>query len=181
MRNALLLLVLGCSLMCPTPFCQSSPADSRTLQAILEEIRNLRQDLQNATVTTRRTEIFLYHMQTQETVVARAFQRVAEAQSKLGEVQSNRNKLLANIKQDEEVLGATQDSNARKELEDVIASYKAKLEASGNEEQEIRARESEFAEQLRLEQAKLNELQGQLDRLDKSLQVSSNQSDDESR
>lgn len=120
-----------------------------------------------------RTEIFLYRLQTQETVVARAFQRVAEAQSNLGEVRSNRNKLLASIKQDEEVLRAAQDSNARKELEDVIATYKAKLDASGNEEQEISARESEFAEQLRIEQAKLNELQGQLDRLDKSLQVSS--------
>jgi hypothetical protein len=78
----------------PTTAVQSSPADSQTLQAILEEIRDLRQDLQNVTVTARRTEIFLYRLQTQETVVARAFQRVAEAQSKLGEVQSNRNKLL---------------------------------------------------------------------------------------
>jgi hypothetical protein len=60
----------------------------------------------------------------------------------------------------------------------VIATYKAKLNASGDEEQEIRARESEFAEQLRIEQAKLNELKGQLDGLDKSLQVSSRQSDD---
>ena len=60
----------------------------------------------------------------------------------------------------------------------MIATYKAKLNASGDEEQEIRARESEFAEQLRIEQAKLNELKGQLDGLDKSLRVSSRQSDD---
>jgi hypothetical protein len=40
----------------------------------------------------------------------------AEAQSKLGEVQSNRNKLLTNIKQDEELLERAQDSHARKEL-----------------------------------------------------------------
>jgi hypothetical protein len=49
-----------------------------------------------------------------------------------------------------------------------------KVDASGNEDQELRARESEFAEQLRIEQAKL-------DRLDKSLQVSSRQSGDGSR
>jgi len=158
----------------PTTAVQSSPADSQTLQAILEEIRDLRQDLQNVTVTARRTEIFLYRLQTQETVVARAFQRVAEAQSKLGEVQSNRNKLPTTTKQYEELLERAQDSNARKEPEDVIATYKVKLDASGNEDQELRARESEFAEQLRIEQAKL-------DRLDKSLQVSSRQSGDGSR
>jgi len=54
-------------------------ATSQTLQAILEEIRNLRQDLQNSTGAARRTEIFLYRKQTQETVVARAFQSVARA------------------------------------------------------------------------------------------------------
>ena len=59
---------------------------------------------------------------------------------------------------------------ARKEVQDVIPRQKLELERLGEEEQQRQSRETEAEEQLRLGQAKLGDLQDQLDRLDKSLE-----------
>lgn len=78
--------------------------------------------------------------------------------------------LSLNIKQVQEKLDESPDTATKKELEEALAQMKARLEAAGNEESELQSRKSEAEEQARLEQAKLGELQDQLERLDKALE-----------
>lgn len=57
----------------------------------------------------------------------------------------------------------------RKQVEEMLPQLKTKLASLENEEQQRQTREMEAEEQLRVERAKLSELQEQLDRLEKVL------------
>jgi len=64
------------------------------------------------------------------------------------------------------------DAARRKQLEDVIPRFKTNLEASLAEQQELQTKEIALEEELRIEQAKFDRLQGELERLDKALEIS---------
>jgi chromosome segregation ATPase len=174
-RSCLLIPVL---LLIAAPiYGQSSSSDSQTLQALLAEVRQLHHDLQTTTIAAQRAQILLYRLQGQEAMVARASQRVDDARARLAEVQSNRTKLTADIKKYEELVNQTENSPTdRKQIEDLLPQLKAKLTALENEEQQRQTREIEAEDELRTERAKLGELQVQLDRLEKILEGSGQQS-----
>jgi chromosome segregation ATPase len=174
-RSFLLIPVL---LLIPAPiYGQSSSTDSQTLQALLAEVRQLHQDLQTTTIAAQRAQILLYRLQGQEAVVARASQKLDDARARLAKVQSNRTKLTADIKRYEELVSQTENSPTdRKQIEDLVPQLKAKLTALETEEQQRQTREIEAEDELRTERAKLGELQVQLDRLEKILESSDQQS-----
>ncbi len=164
-------LVLGFFAVSTSAFGQTTSTDSQTLQALLAEVRQLRQDLQTTTVATQRAQILLYRSQVQEAAVARASQRLDNARAKLEETQSARKKLAAEIKSSENFVGNTENSPAdRKQIEGWLPQGKARLESLESEEQQWQTREMEAEEQQRLEQAKLGGLQDQLDRIEKALE-----------
>src|SRR5579863_9892429 len=72
-------LVIGVLLITAPVFGQSSATDSKTLQDLLQEVRQLRKDLQASISTAQRAQIVLYRMQAQQAVVARMQQRVDNA------------------------------------------------------------------------------------------------------
>ena len=158
-------------------FGQSSSTDSQTLQALLVEVRQLHHDLQTTTIAAQRAQILLYRLQGQEAIVASASQRLDDARARLAEVQSNRTKLTSDVKKYEELASQTENSPTdRKQIEELFPQLKARLAALENEEQQRQTTEIEAEDQLRTERAKLGELQVQLDRLEKSLQGSGQQS-----
>ena len=165
-------LVLGLLLISPAGFGQTPPADSQTLQALLAEMRQLRQELRTTTVAAQRVQIFLYRLQIQEGAVERAHRRVDEARSTLSQTQLEMKMMAYTIKEIEDKVSNAQNSIERKRQEDLLAKFKAELESQQNSEQQSQARESEAEQDLKTEQAKLNALQDQLDRLDKSLEIS---------
>ncbi len=170
MRRTLFLLL--CLLLTSSAvFGQTSSTDAQTLQALLAEVRQLRQDLRTATATSQRVQILLQRVQGQEAAVARASQRLDDARAKLAETQANRRRQATFLKQNEDFASNSENPPAaRKEVQDVIPRQKLELERLGEEEQQRQSRETEAEEQLRLGQAKLGDLQDQLDRLDKSLE-----------
>jgi chromosome segregation ATPase len=174
-RSCLLIPVL---LLIPVPiYGQSSSTDSQTLQALLPEVRQLHHDLQTTTIAAQRTQILLYRLQGQEAIVARASQRLDDARARLAEVQSNRTKLTSAIKKYEELASQTENSPTdRKQIEELLPQLKARLVALENEEQQRQTTEIEAEDQLGTERAKLGELQVQLDRLEKFLEGSGQQS-----
>ncbi|MBZ5537830.1 MAG: hypothetical protein LAO31_17885 [Acidobacteriia bacterium] len=163
-------LVLGIVLLSPAAFGQSVATDSQTLQALLVEVRQLRQDLQTSFVAAQRAQILIYRAQAQETVVTRRVRQLDDTRAKLAATQSDRKRLADQIKRMEETVSSTENTVERKEVEAALPLFKAKLEMLGNEEQQSQAREIESEEQLRMEQAKLAELHDQLDRLQKTLE-----------
>lgn len=165
-----LFLVLGLVVIQPAAFGQTSSTDSQTLQALLAEVRQLRQELRTTTVAAQRVQIFLYRLQLQQGAVDRAQRRVDDARLALSQTQAEVKMMASGIKQTEDKISNAQNPVERKRQEDLLARFKAELESQQNSEQQLQARESEAEQELRAEQAKLNALQDQLDRLDKSFE-----------
>lgn len=163
-------LLLGLLLFSRASFAQAAPTDSQTLQALLLEVRQLRQDLQTTTIAAQRTQILLYRLQGQEAAVARASQRLEEVREMLAGAQAERKHLAAEIKQHEEIIGKENSPEQRKLLEDRLPEEKARLESFESQEQQEQAKELDAEQQLRTEESKLSNLHDQLERLDKTLE-----------
>jgi len=163
-------LVLGLLLTSQASFAQTSSTELQTLQALLAEVRQLRQDLRTTTVAAQRVQILLFRLQVQEAAVARMERRLDDARSNLTQTQLELKRLAAEIKLREDMQSNTQNPAERKELEEVLPRLKAELESLKSTEQQLQARESESEQDLRAEQAKLAVLHGELDMLDKSLE-----------
>src|SRR6266849_11097307 len=159
-----------------TAFAQTNPADSDTLKALLAEVRQLRHDLQTTTVAAQRAQILIYRVQAQESVVRRMQERVDEARSRLAQDRFEQNNRAASIKQIEEKKSRSETpATEQKDLEDSLTQIKARFDADANKEGEIQATITVAEDRLRMEQSKLDGLQDQLDRLDKTLENSSQQ------
>jgi hypothetical protein len=55
--------------------CQSPATDSQTLQAILAEVRQLRDELRTTSAAAQRAQILVYRLQAQQAVVTRLSQK----------------------------------------------------------------------------------------------------------
>jgi len=166
-----MMLLLGlCALALPAAG-QNSAADSQNLRALLEEVRQLRRDLQTTSVAAQRVQIMLYRLQLQDGAVARAARQWEEAQRKLAEVTASRQVVVLNIKQVEDLRKRSPDSaEARSMEEQFLPEQKRQDEQLAKEEQTLRDREGEVEAQLRVEQEKLDSLRALLDQLDHTLE-----------
>jgi hypothetical protein len=144
--------------------------DAQTLQPLLEELRQLRHDLQSTAATVQRMQILLYRIRNQMEAVAQARRRHDEAQAALAQMKQSREHATAQIKQQEESFNRSDDPNTRKYIEQHIEGMKQWLEQLAQNEPDAQAKETESANDLRIEQGKLTDLEEQLDRLDKKLE-----------
>jgi lysyl-tRNA synthetase class I len=154
---------------------QAPSADAQTLQSLLEEVRKLRQDLQFTAATVQRMQILLYRIRNQMEVVAQTRQRHDEAQAALTQMKYRREQAAVQIKQQEESFNRSDDPNSRKYIEENLERMKQWMEQIAQAEPEVQVRETERANDLRIEQAKLSDLEDQLDRLDNQLAVARQQ------
>lgn len=168
-------LTLGLLLISGSAFGQTASSDSQTLQALLQEVRQLRLDLRTTTVGAQRIQILLHRLQGQQAVVGRAQQKVDYVRSKLTETQSDEKKLAAQIRQMEDIQSNTQNPAERKEMEATLPQLKARLEMWVSEDQQWETRKIDAEQELQMEQAKLSRLQDELDRFEKTLENPSRQ------
>jgi hypothetical protein len=148
---------------------QATPTDSQTLQALLAEIRQLRQDLQTSAIAARRAQILIYRLHVQEAAVAQASQRLDEAKSSIEQLRASRKYQEIQFKRYQDMKDRAENAVQRQQFEGAITELKAQMEASVSEEQEVQIREMELERQSRIEQAKLDQLQEELDRLDQAV------------
>lgn len=166
LRTPILFLLLSAAAMAQT----QAPTPQDTLQALLAEVHQLRLDLQATTVTAQRVQILLYRVQLQQAATTRFSARADEVRAKLTDAQKARARVAADLQQTEESINnPSTDQSKIPMLEAQSAQEKQSLEIWRNDEQQWQARDSEAQSQLRAEQAKLDELQDTLDRLDKAL------------
>jgi DNA repair exonuclease SbcCD ATPase subunit len=168
MRRASLLL-LAVFAMPAAASGQAPSSDSQTLQALLTEVRALRQDLQTSLARVQSSQILLSRLQIQETAVTRASQQLDEARSKLTEVQVVQKSETAEIKRFQDALGTADNPEQQKEIQDALSRAQSDFDASATAEQQRQTAEIEAEQQLRTEQDKLNTLEAQLDELVKNL------------
>ena len=115
-------------LLATVAHAQTPSSDSQTLQILVEEVRQLRQELKTTTVTVERAQILIYRLQFQEATVARDLQRLDDARSKLAENQAARKEIMFLIKRLEDRRAGINNVAEQKETDDQLAKLKAQLD-----------------------------------------------------
>lgn len=174
MRGALLCILSFSLLLTPgVAYSQSaSSTDSQTLQALLKEVREMRQDIRTMTAASERAQILLSREQVEQAAVENAQKELDSASSRVSEIQRQERNSQEQIQYftDQDSEDRTPNAASRQRIEALIARFKANLEQQSAEEQSAQGSQMQAKDKLQIEQGKLDELQAELDRLDKDLQ-----------
>ncbi|HLW84074.1 MAG TPA: hypothetical protein VKR60_02595 [Candidatus Sulfotelmatobacter sp.] len=175
MRRVFLLLpvVFG---MCAAACAQAAPSDAQTLQAILTEVRALRQDLRVSLNRTQTMQILLARFQLQEGAIARSSDRLNNARQKLLDTHVQQKELALEVKRLEDALSSAENPQQQTDIQDRVKHATSELEIAGNIEQQQQTTEIQAEHELRTEQDKLSALEAQLDELIRSMGNSGEQS-----
>jgi chromosome segregation ATPase len=146
-------------------------ADSQTLQAILQDLRQLRQDLAATTVAVQRIQILLYRLQLQEAAVRNATQRHDQTLEKVKNAEQALSNSADGLKAAEAKLASLADESQRPAVEAQVREMKRRIDMWSHDASEVRVTEIAADGDLKNEQAKLADLQQRLDRLERQLQT----------
>ena len=165
MRSALLI-----ALFTAVSFAQTPPPsqDTQLTQALLTELRSLRQDLQTTAAAIQRVQLVMFRMQTATQTLARATQRLDDVRNRCNYVQPQRKMLTTQIEQAEARQRAVTTTADPRQV-DEVGRLKTNLEMLNVQEQQCQTNLIDVESQLRTEQAKMSELQDQFDKLDRAL------------
>ena len=174
MRHAifLVLAVLG---LTANAFVQAEPNATQKLHALLMEVRGLRQELRISLARMQTAQILLSRLQTQQSVVTHASDRLDEARAKLDAAQDRRQHESTEFKRLEDSLSSEENPAQQKLLQDEIVHFKSELDASTAAEQQAQTIENECELQLRNERDKLDAINAQLDEILKIMGTSNEQ------
>jgi chromosome segregation ATPase len=167
--RTLVLFIAAFLIATAAPAQTAPPPDPNALQALLNEVHQLRVDIQNVALTMQRVQIILYRLQSQTALASRAASQLDNVRAQLGGTQSEKKSLANRIQQMEESLRDTQNPQELRDGQGALREMKIQFERLNAEEQRLQAREIDLDSQARAEQSKLSELQDQIDRLDKVL------------
>lgn len=153
---------------------QTNSKDSQTLQALLTEVRQLRQDFEATVVVAHKMQVLIYRLQTRNTAVTRLSRSVDDAHVEVNQLKNERDKLAADIKQQQDFVSSNLNASGdRKAVEDALPGLKDKLASLDDQLQQAQKEESTAQEQLQSERAKLDSLEAEFDRLEKSFEKNS--------
>jgi hypothetical protein len=147
-----------------------SPPDT-TMQALLTEVRQLRLALEKSNAVLPRIQVTLQRMQLQQDAVSRASRELDEARALVSKSAAEQEGMSGHARAMESLAGQEQDAARRKELEREAAASKSMVDQQRPALLELQARESEKAGRLQTEQARLNELNDQLNVLERTLDI----------
>ncbi|MDR3698528.1 MAG: hypothetical protein P4L56_02765 [Candidatus Sulfopaludibacter sp.] len=146
-------------------------AQTSTDSQLLNEVRQLRQDLATTTLSMQRTQILLYRLQLSDAAMTRATERVDQARTQLTGIQQRLKNDADQIQAMQDELNRTQDSAQKARLPNMIANLKKDLENWTPNAQDAQSKQIDAESQLRTEQAKRDALEAALDKLDKQLEA----------
>jgi len=146
-------------------FGQSVSSDSQTLQALLTEVRGLRQDLRVSLNRAQSMQILLARFQMQEGAVTRASDHLNDARQKLLDVRVHQREMSTELKRVEDALTAAENPQQQTDFQDRIKHIKSDIEIAGGIAQQHEAAEIQAEQQLRDEQDKLVAIESQMDNL----------------
>lgn len=144
---------------------QTASSDSQTLQALLSEVRGLRQDLRVSQNRTQSMQILLARFQMQEQSVTRASDHLNDARQKMLDAQIHQKELGLEVKRLEDQVNAAQNSQVQADLQDRMRHMQSDLEVMAHVAQEQQTTKVEAERHLRDEQDKLGIIENQLDEL----------------
>lgn len=149
----------------------SAANDSQTLQALLREVRELRQDLRTTTVASERAQILLTRLQAQQQAVTAAQREVDGVRNQQNQAENRHTNIERQIQyySDQDTEDATPDPARRQSLEQEIKRMKEALQEAETQRDSLQANEMRAKDELQVEQSKLAALQSELDEIDRAL------------
>lgn len=180
MRRASPFILVFTLLLTPTmSFGQSTSTstDSQTLQALLREVRELRQEMRTITVASERAQILLAREQMQQATVQNAQKEEDATKERTERADEHSQQLTRQIKYytDQDSAEATPNPDQRQRIEQELASMKTMLEQANNDNAKAQSAELQTNEKLQIEQSKLAAIQEELRQVDRALQNLANQ------
>jgi valyl-tRNA synthetase len=163
MRRAFFCIALLATSACT--FGQAASSDTQTLQALLSEVRALRQELHVSLNRTQSMQILLARFQVQEGVVTKASDRLNESHQKVLDIHVHQKGLAVEAKRLEDELNSAETPQQQADLQERIKRAKSELDLAGNIAQEHQTTEIQTDQQLRNERDKLGAIESQLDEL----------------
>lgn len=150
----------------------SAESDNQTVKALLDEVRQLRLVMQRSSVATYRAQITLERLKLQQTRVDLLLKEQTEMRNRIGNMDRQMAMLNGQAIELERLLAAATTPTERSEREMMLKGLRSEIESEKLQLQELREREPQIVTQLQTEQAKLNELNDSLDRLERELESS---------
>jgi chromosome segregation ATPase len=148
-------------------------SDDQVLQALLKEVRLMRISLERATsanLDSYRAQILVERLRIQQEHVDRLARQLDAVRNDLAEMATARRQLAERSKELEEIIRAGGDAEQTKQAENELRDLKYAMEQQREKEQTRHDQEGKWNAELQTEQAKLADLNSQLDRLERKLE-----------
>ena len=149
--------------------------NEQTMQALLYEVRELRLAIQRSNLSAYHAQVIIERMRSQQLSADRLTDRLRETRDQIFNWKMRtaleQSELQDRLKDAEDGLSEPVDAITRRGREADLAITKKKLGLMAQEEAWMREKESQLAGQLQIEQARLAELNEQLDALRRELET----------
>jgi len=148
----------------------SATAESPATDAqMLAEVRQLRQDLRTAAATIQRVQIVMFRLQVQGAALEGARQRMENAHFACSQAPMQRQNAMSQLDEAQARKRNAQSPAEQRVAEAILSQLNSQIEMAAKQEQDCQAPRVEAETEVRNEEAKMNDLQDQLERLDKTL------------
>jgi len=148
-----------------------SAGDNQTLQALLDEVHQLRMALEHANRTANEAQILVERIRIQQPRVDGLAHELGEIRSQIAKNQSQQGQFAKEIKEYETRLTSEQSFAGRADYEQQYKALQQALDVAKQSEQLLKDREAQLTSQVQLEQAKLDELNQRLDEVQHEIQI----------
>lgn len=145
--------------------------DKQVLAELLKEMRQLRVDLLRMQTVSQRAQVTLERLRLQQTRVDSISRSLESVRTHLADIRAARPAIEDDMRDIDDLLNRTTDTIKRSEIEAQIKETKTRLNAQNREEEQSRQRELELTGDLQAAQAKLNDLNNQLDSIVRELEA----------
>jgi chromosome segregation ATPase len=143
----------------------ASPDTDQTLKQLLTEVHELRIALQRASFSSGRFQMLIERLRVEQAHADSLARDLEGSRSQLSELQALKPRIEQQIKDAEDSLDRVVDPNSHADLESRIKIMKAERARFGPEEERLHTRETNLENDLQSSQAKISELNSQLDAL----------------
>jgi len=145
--------------------------NEQTIQALLNEVRQLRLAIQRSNLSAYHAHVIIERMRSQQQSVDRLADRLRGIRDQLDHGKMAQSEFQDLLKKIEGRLNLERDPDKRDDLEEQQETFKTRLGSLAQQETRLREVESQLAQQLQTEQAKLADLNEQLDALQRELEI----------
>jgi multidrug efflux pump subunit AcrB len=144
--------------------------NEQTMRALLNEVRQLRLAIQKSNLSAYRAQVIVERMRLQQQQVGRLTETLRDTRDRMANVKMAQTEIQNELKKIEGRLSRDNRGPDAQE-EEQQETFKTRLGLMAQEEARLREIESQSAAQLQIEQARLAELDDQLDALRRELEM----------